>query len=78
MCTEEGLELAERCTTALYSDDSDSLLALSQADFDDVFRNATSSQMIYEPGLTLLDVCMRVGCFNREGGCDVMRARSFS
>ena len=76
---EEGVELARRCTAALYSDDVDALSQLSQSELEQLFHNASSCQMIYEPGLTLLDVCLRAKCFNREGTvCDSAIKRSIS
>lgn len=44
-----------------------SLAKIKADDLQQVFPLSTVSRMIYEPGVSLLDLGMKAGCFKTEG-----------
>ena len=64
---EEGLKVAKRWTEALFHGNAQILCELSQAEMSELFRNASTSQIFLEPGMTVLDTCMKANCFGRIG-----------
>ncbi|XP_041363706.1 tyrosine--tRNA ligase, mitochondrial-like [Gigantopelta aegis] len=63
---EEGLSQARRWTEALFGKTSSSLEKLNEHELLQLFHNATSCKMMFEPGTTVLEMCMKAGCFPRE------------
>ena len=65
--SEKGLELAHRCTEALYSKNPEVALSqLSRDELASLFSNASSCELFLDPGTTLFDVVMRAKCFRHE------------
>lgn len=63
---ESGLKEAKRWTEALFDQTGAGLSNLSKEEMMSLFKNIPCTQIIPEPGITLLDVCMRCKCFPRE------------
>ncbi|CAL1262941.1 unnamed protein product [Larinioides sclopetarius] len=63
---EQGLDLAETATKILYQSDIVSLAKLRKEDVNHVFPLSTTSNIMFEPGLSLLDLTMKVGCFIKK------------
>nr|XP_056703733.1 tyrosine--tRNA ligase, mitochondrial [Euleptes europaea] len=55
----EGLESAKRCTRALYYSNTDALESMSDLELQELFREAPYIEMLYEPGITVLDLCRK-------------------
>ncbi|KAL9853917.1 tyrosine--tRNA ligase, mitochondrial [Geothlypis trichas] len=55
----EGLESAKRCTKALYYSSVEALEEMSDQELQELFRQATSAELLLEPGMTVLDLCHR-------------------
>lgn len=64
---EQGLNLAEAATKILFQSNLESLAKLKIEDLDQVFPLSTISQIIFEPGISILDLTMKVGCFKTKG-----------
>ncbi|XP_054137773.1 tyrosine--tRNA ligase, mitochondrial [Melozone crissalis] len=55
----EGLESAKRCTKALYHSSVEALEEMSDQELQELFRQATSAELLLEPGMTVLDLCRK-------------------
>ncbi|NXB65244.1 SYYM protein, partial [Struthidea cinerea] len=55
----EGLESAKRCTKALYYSSVEALEDMSDQELQELFRQATSAELMLEPGMTVLDLCRK-------------------
>ncbi|XP_028815065.1 tyrosine--tRNA ligase, mitochondrial [Denticeps clupeoides] len=53
----EGLESAKRCTNALYYSNLQALEQMSDAELQELFREAPFHELLLEPGTTVLDAC---------------------
>ncbi len=62
---DSGLDSAQRCTEALYSESADKLASLTEMELADLFKNAPTAELMLEPGMTVLDVVMKAQCFAR-------------
>ncbi|XP_047995666.1 tyrosine--tRNA ligase, mitochondrial [Leguminivora glycinivorella] len=62
----EGLERAQRATEAIYSKDVKSLVTLSSTELEQVFQGAPVVQLLLSPGVTVLELGMKAGCFPTE------------
>ncbi|KAJ8318210.1 hypothetical protein KUTeg_003301, partial [Tegillarca granosa] len=60
---ENGLEEAIKWTKALYSGNIEDLAVLDKSQLKQLFKSATTVQLIYEPGISIYDVCMKAKCF---------------
>lgn len=63
---ENGLEEAIKWTKALYSGNIEDLAVLDKSQLKQLFKSATTVQLIYEPGISIYDVCMKAKCFAKE------------
>lgn len=64
---EDGLNLAECATKILYQSDLHSLAKLSASELQQVFPHSNVLYTLYEPGISMLDLTMKAGCFKTEG-----------
>lgn len=64
--TESGLKKAESVSAALYKGSVDALASLSAADIKQSFAGATVCDILYEPGMTMVDLAMKAKCFPTE------------
>ncbi|XP_055506152.1 tyrosine--tRNA ligase, mitochondrial [Leucoraja erinacea] len=55
----EGLESAKRCTSALYHNSVDVLETMSDEELQELFKGASFSENLLEPGTTVLDLCRK-------------------
>uniref|UniRef100_A0A8C5IFQ6 Tyrosine--tRNA ligase n=1 Tax=Junco hyemalis TaxID=40217 RepID=A0A8C5IFQ6_JUNHY len=55
----EGLESAKRCTKALYHSSVEALEEMSDQELQELFRQATSAELLLEAGMTVLDLCRK-------------------
>ncbi|KAL4625066.1 tyrosine-tRNA ligase, mitochondrial [Arapaima gigas] len=53
----EGLESARRCTSVLYHDSLQALEQMSDAELQELFREAPFLELLLEPGTTVLEAC---------------------
>ncbi|PZC82989.1 hypothetical protein B5X24_HaOG208856 [Helicoverpa armigera] len=60
-----------KATDAIYSKDVKSLVALSSTELEQVFENATVTNLLLSPGITVLELGMKAKCFPTER--DAMR-----
>ncbi|KAF9417168.1 hypothetical protein HW555_005679 [Spodoptera exigua] len=67
----EGLERAMKATEAIYSKDVKSLVSLSSTELEQIFENATVTNLLLSPGITVLELGMKAKCFPTES--DAMR-----
>ncbi|KAJ8382783.1 hypothetical protein SKAU_G00035610 [Synaphobranchus kaupii] len=56
----EGLESAKRCTRALFHSSLQALQQMSDSELQVLFREAPFSELLLEPGTTVLEACRRV------------------
>ncbi|XP_006276408.1 tyrosine--tRNA ligase, mitochondrial [Alligator mississippiensis] len=56
---QEGLESAKRCTKALYHNSLESLETMSDQELQELFREAPFTELLLEPGMTVLDLCRK-------------------
>jgi tyrosyl-tRNA synthetase len=61
-----GLEKAESISSALYQGNLEALGELSAKDVSQTFNGAPTSELLLEPGMTMLDVAMKIKCFDSE------------
>ena len=74
-----GLEMAQKTTNILYHQDLQTLASLSLDQARDVFTGAPFLQRLFSPGLTVLDLANKVGCFRTEkDALRIIRAGGFS
>lgn len=50
---------SHRCTKALYYSSVEALEEMSDQELQELFRQATSAELLLEPGMTVLDLCRR-------------------
>ncbi|KAF7242718.1 Tyrosine--tRNA ligase, mitochondrial [Varanus komodoensis] len=55
----EGLEVAKRCTRALYYSDITALENMSDEELKELFTEAPYIELLLEPGTTVLDLCRK-------------------
>jgi tyrosyl-tRNA synthetase len=67
----EGLALAEKTTAVLYRQDIATLARLSAEEAGQVFQGSDYLRRLFQPGITVLDFAVKIGCFKSER--DAMR-----
>lgn len=67
--SDTGVESALRWTKALYSASIEDVARLQPAELGQLFGQVPVQEMILDPGMTILDVCMKAGCFGRISLC---------
>ncbi|KAK7112154.1 tyrosine--tRNA ligase, mitochondrial-like [Littorina saxatilis] len=60
-----GVEQALEWTKALYGGSIEALASLQTTELRQLFNQAPVREMFLEPGMTIMDVCMKAGCFGR-------------
>ncbi|XP_008071929.1 tyrosine--tRNA ligase, mitochondrial [Carlito syrichta] len=55
----EGLDSAKRCTQALYHSSIDALEVMSDQELKELFREASFSEFVLDPGTSVLDTCRK-------------------
>ena len=76
---EAGLEMAEKTTNILYHQDLNTLAGLSLDQARQIFTGAPFLQRLFSPGLSVLDLATKVGCFRTEkDAIRIIRAGGFS
>ncbi|XP_075408013.1 tyrosine--tRNA ligase, mitochondrial [Tenrec ecaudatus] len=55
----DGLESAKRCTQALYHNSIDALEAMSDEELRELFKEAPFSELVLDPGTSVLDTCRK-------------------
>jgi len=63
---QSGLEMAQATTDILYKQDINTLSKLNLEQARSVFTGAPFLLMLFSPGLTVLDLALKVGCFRTE------------
>lgn len=63
---EAGLEMAQTTTDILYKQDSKTLSSIDLEQARSVFTGAPFLQLLFSPGLTVLDLAHKVGCFRTD------------
>ncbi|XP_058414512.1 tyrosine--tRNA ligase, mitochondrial isoform X2 [Diceros bicornis minor] len=56
---QEGLDSAKRCTQALYHSSIDALEVMSDQELRELFREASFSELVLDPGTSILDTCRK-------------------
>ncbi|KAG8512271.1 Tyrosine--tRNA ligase, mitochondrial [Galemys pyrenaicus] len=56
---QEGLDSAKRCTRALYHSSVDALEVMSDQELKELFREASFSELVLDPGTSVLDTCRK-------------------
>ncbi|XP_059617567.1 tyrosine--tRNA ligase, mitochondrial [Phlebotomus argentipes] len=75
---EEGVKTAENVSEALYGGNINTLGELSYSDVKTTFQGATVTELIMEPGLSVLDVAMKAECFSsKEDAMRIITAGGF-
>lgn len=64
--TEEGLKKAKQVTAALYDGDFAALSALTQFEMKSIFAGAKIHEMLYESGMTILDVVLKAKIYKHD------------
>ncbi|XP_013094924.2 tyrosine--tRNA ligase, mitochondrial-like isoform X1 [Biomphalaria glabrata] len=62
---ESGIDSALRCTEVLFGDAIPALTAMSYTELQQLFRSAPSTEIIYDPEITVYDLCQRIKCFTK-------------
>lgn len=62
----DGLESAQRTTEALYGNRPEVLAEMTTNEIQVVFKSASSAKLLLEPGISILDMALRAGCFEDE------------
>jgi len=76
---QEGLDMALKTTNILYHQDLQTLASLSLDQARDIFNGAPFLQRLFSPGLSVLDLANKVGCFRTErDALRIIRAGGFS
>ena len=65
--TEKGLEIAKNTTQLLYTDNSTLLGSLTKSEVMNAFKNVPIIQILYRPGLTILDIAIKSKMFHSDG-----------
>jgi len=74
-----GLEMAQTTTDILYNQDIKTLSSITLDQAREVFTGAPFLQKLFSPGMTVLDLANKVGCFSREkDAIRIIRAGGFS
>lgn len=74
-----GVRRAEQISEALYRGSVEALAELSRADIRESFGGATVAEVRLEPGMTVLELAMRAGCFPTEADATrIMAAGGFA
>nr|XP_004663287.1 tyrosine--tRNA ligase, mitochondrial [Jaculus jaculus] len=55
----EGLDSAKRCTQALYHSSIDALELMSDQELKELFKEASFSELVLDPGTSVLDTCRK-------------------
>lgn len=55
-----------KATEAIYSKDVKSLVSLSSAELENIFENATVTNLLLSPGITVLELGLKAKCFPTE------------
>jgi len=63
---EEGLILAQKSTDIIFNNDIKGLSTLSLAETRSIFKQADYVQKLYQPGISILDFAISIGCFSSE------------
>lgn len=61
-----GLQQAENVTAALYENNLEHLKKLEPLDLQSVFEGATFTELLLEPGTTILEAAVKAGCFKTK------------
>ncbi|XP_027448042.1 tyrosine--tRNA ligase, mitochondrial [Zalophus californianus] len=56
---QEGLNSAKRCTQALYHSSTDALEVMSDQELKELFKEASFSELVLDPGTSVLDTCRK-------------------
>uniref|UniRef100_A0A3Q2HFH3 Tyrosine--tRNA ligase n=1 Tax=Equus caballus TaxID=9796 RepID=A0A3Q2HFH3_HORSE len=56
---QEGLDSAKRCTQALYHSSIDALEVMSDQELKELFKEASFSELVLDPGTSVLDTCRK-------------------
>ncbi|KAM4882459.1 tyrosine--tRNA ligase, mitochondrial [Thomomys bottae] len=56
---QEGLNSAKRCTHALYHSSIDALEVMSDEELKELFKEASFSELVLDPGTSVLDTCRK-------------------
>ncbi|XP_025311361.1 tyrosine--tRNA ligase, mitochondrial [Canis lupus baileyi] len=56
---QEGLDSAKRCTQALYHSSIDALEVMSDQELKELFKEASFSELVLDPGTSVLDICRK-------------------
>ena len=64
--SERGLESAQRLTSAIYSNNVDSLNDLNDSEIKELQLNFPTKTLVFKPGMTLLDLLLTVGVCRKE------------
>jgi len=76
---QDGLDMAEKTTNILYKKDLDTLAKLSSNEAQEIFSGAPYVQRLFSPGLTVLEMANKIGCFRTEkDAIRIIRAGGFS
>ncbi|XP_035825378.1 tyrosine--tRNA ligase, mitochondrial isoform X2 [Aplysia californica] len=67
---EEGLRSALRCTEVLFGDAVSHLRQMALSDLQQLFVNASTSDVTHDPQMTLQELCMAIGCFSRDADAE--------
>lgn len=62
----KGLEKAKTITAALYEGDFNALANLTAEEMHSLFTGATYSDLLMEPGLSVLQLALKAKCFKHE------------
>ncbi|XP_064417120.1 tyrosine--tRNA ligase, mitochondrial [Latimeria chalumnae] len=69
----EGLESAKRCTNALYHSSLEALETMSDEELQELYREAPFSEMLLDPGTTVLDLCCKANAIPEGArGCTMI------
>ncbi|KAK7475876.1 hypothetical protein BaRGS_00032926 [Batillaria attramentaria] len=60
-----GLDAAQRCTRAFFEESIEAINSLQPMELEQLFRQAPVKELFLDPGMTILEVCMKAGCFGR-------------
>ena len=61
------MDAALRWTNALYGASIEDVAKLQPAELGQLFGQVPVQEMILDPGMTVVDVCMKAGCFGHIG-----------
>ena len=67
MFVDTGLDLALRWTKALHESSIDMLANMKSSELSQLSSQVLVKNILFNPELTLIDLCMQVGCFRTVG-----------